>query len=133
MGKQLQGLSTGEIRSLIEEATAVLAEREAEERHLQEGREEQRDGQESARRGEGGRWLERELINCGNCRRCGDGGRHHGPYWYLYRYTGSRMTSRYVGRRLDAALAQELGKPELGDLTPEEAFPNSYPSPTSEE
>ena len=124
MSAQLDGLSTGEIRALIDEASAILAEREAEERRLLE--EEKR-----VNRGEGGSWLEHELVNCGNCPRCRAGGRHHGPYWYLYRYTGSRMVSRYIGRRLTKETAGELGKAEIVDLRPEDAFPDIYTERTS--
>ena len=119
MNAQLEGLSTGEIRALIEGANAILTELEAEERRLLAE-------QQRASRGEGGSWLEHELVNCGNCRRCADGGRHHGPYWYLYHYTGSRMVSRYIGRRLTEEAAEQFGRDELADLRPEEAFPDCY-------
>ena len=120
MNAQLEGLSAGEIRALIEEANAILTEREAEERRVQAE-------QKRAGRGEGGSWLEHELVNCGNCRRCADGGRHHGPYWYLYRYTGSRMVSSYLGRTLPEEMAHRLGREQIAGAKPEEAFPDSYP------
>lgn len=119
MNAQLEGLSTGEIRELIEEANAILTEREAEERRVQAE-------QKRVSRGEGGSWLEHELVNCGNCRRCADGDRHHGPYWYLYRYTGSRMVSTYVGRTLPQETAQRLGNDGIAGMTPEQAFPDAY-------
>lgn len=120
MDTQLERLSTREIRALIDEANAILTERDAEERRLLAE-------QKRAIRGEGGSWLEHELVNCGNCRRCADGGRHHGPYWYLYRYTGSRMVSSYVGRILPQEMAQGLDKGRIGGMKPEEAFPDTYP------
>lgn len=126
MSTQLEGLSTGEIQALISEARDILAHRESEEKRLVWGR-------EHAEAGEGGRWLEHELINCGNCPRCKAGGRHHGPYWYLYRYTGSKMVSSYVGRRLTGEVARSLQREDLADLRPEAAFPESYPEMVSKE
>lgn len=126
MEARLEGLSSGEIGALIEEANAILAELEAEERRrLAE--------QKGPGHGEGGSWLEHELVNCGNCKRCAEGGRHHAPYGYLYHYTGSKMVSRYPGRRLSEEMAGRLGKEELADRGPEDVFPESYPAGSTEE
>ena len=126
MNAQLERLSTGEIRALIDEANAILTERQTEERRLLAE-------QKRINRGEGGSWREHELVNCGNCKRCAEGGRHHGPYWYLGRYTGSRMVSRYSGRRLSEEMAGRLGREELADRRPEDVFPESYAAGSTEE
>lgn len=120
MYTQLEGLSTVEIEALIGEARSLLVHRHAEERRLQ-----RQDKQAS--RGEGGSWLEHELVSCGKCSRCLSGEKAHGPYWYVYRYTGSKMVSSYVGRKLSEDQARSMGKEELAALKPEEAFPGSYP------
>lgn len=119
MNAQLEGLSTGEIRALIDEAHEVLAHRNAADH-------EQRLQEKEANRGEGGSWLEHEMVSCGKCARCLSGERAHGPYWYLYRYTGARMVSSYIGRRLPEELASKFDRPDLVGFGPEEAFPDSY-------
>ncbi len=45
-----------------------------------------------------------ELVKCGKDRcRCANGGKLHGPYWYLYRHVGNRKYSKtYIGRELPA-------------------------------
>ena len=112
-------MTGAELRRLMAEAGEELRRREAE-----EGARRRRERAESA--GEGGRWLEHERVNCGRCKRCLEGGRHHGPYWYLYEYAGGKMRSRYVGRRLFADAACEIGRADLADRTPEEAYPEEY-------
>lgn len=126
MDQQLEGLSTGEIEALIAAAHDVLARRKAAEKD-QRRQQQQRAHEPEATLGEGGSWLEHELVSCGKCTRCLAGEKAHGPYWYLYRYTGSKMVSSYVGRRTPADLAQRLGQRQLADLKPEDAFPDKYP------
>lgn len=118
--EQLEGLSTGEIEALIDEARSILDDRRAEQKRL-------RWEKKRANAGEGGSWLEHELVSCGKCSRCLSGEKAHGPYWYVYRYTGSKMVSSYVGRKLSEDQARSMGKEELAALKPEEAFPGSYP------
>ena len=108
-----------ELRALMREARALLDEREREQRERR-----RRERIESA--GEGGSWLEHQLVNCGNCRRCQIGGYHHGPYWYLFTYTNGKMKSAYVGRRLKEEIAADAGYEEFTGLTPEEAYPEHY-------
>lgn len=117
--QDLQGMPAGELRRLIGEAREELRRREVEERSRR-----RRERAESA--GESGRWLEHERVNCGRCKRCVGGGRHHGPYWYLYEYRGGRMRSRYVGRRLFGDAAAQMGREDLAEMTPEEAYPEEY-------
>jgi hypothetical protein len=56
-----------------------------------------------------------QLIACGKrtCRRCGGTRYQHGPYWYAERWEYGRERGRvrtsYVGKRLPAELARELG------------------------
>lgn len=123
--RDLQEMSAGELRRLIEEAREELRGREAEERARR-----RRERAESL--GEGGRWLEHERVNCGRCKRCIEGGRHHGPYWYLYEYTGGKMRSRYVGRRLSGNVAGDMGREDLADKKPEEVYPEEYEEETSD-
>lgn len=46
-----------------------------------------------------------EKVKCGKkkckCRK----GDLHGPYWYSYHWNGKKMTSTYIGKRLDEAIA----------------------------
>ncbi len=117
--QDISGMTSVELRRLVSEAEEELRRRETEERARR-----RRERAESA--GEGGRWLEHEMVNCGRCKRCLEGGRHHGPYWYLYTYTGGKMRSRYVGRRLFADAASDVGREDLADMTPEEVYPELY-------
>lgn len=130
MEQQLEGLATEEIQALIAEAHAILTRRQAEEERVQH---EESENEPEVVRGEGGSWLEHELVSCGKCSRCVAGERPHGPYWYLYSYTGSRMKSRYVGRRLPEELARQIGKESLAGFKPEEAFPESWLTASSKE
>ena len=126
MNAQLEGLSTGEIRALIEDARDELSRRKTEEERL-------RQQEKESHRGEGGSWLEHELVSCGKCSRCLSGERAHGPYWYIYRYTGSKMISSYIGRKLPEEAARRISREALAGLRPEEAFPDSYPERPSKE
>ncbi len=117
--EQMQDMGAGELRGLIRDVGALLRQREIEEK-------ERRRRERIARLGEGGVWLEHELVNCGNCRRCQTGGYHHGPYWYLYEYTNGKMRSHYVGRRLKEEIAAKVGQEDLSCSTPEEAYPEAY-------
>lgn len=119
--RALEGMGTGELRALIREAGEVLRTKEVEEK-------ERLRNERIATLGEGGTWLEHQLVNCGNCRRCGIGGYHHGPYWYLYSYTNGKMKSAYVGRKLKEEIAADAGCEEFAGLTPEEAYPDDYES-----
>lgn len=118
--RNLNDMTGAEIRRLMADAGEELARRKVEEKARR-----RRERAESA--GEGGRWLEHERVNCGRCKRCLEGGRHHGPYWYLYTYSGGKMRSRYVGRRLFGDAAGELGREDLAERTPEEVYPELYP------
>jgi hypothetical protein len=46
-----------------------------------------------------------EKVKCGKkkckCRK----GNLHGPYWYSYHWNGKKITSAYIGKKLDEAIA----------------------------
>lgn len=48
--------------------------------------------------------LRQEMVKCGKpgCTRC-----PHGPYWYAYWREAGKVRSRYLGKQLPAATAQE--------------------------
>ena len=117
--EKIRKMGVEELRALIRDARVLLNEREREQRERR-----RRERIESA--GEGGAWLEHQLVNCGNCHRCKIGGYHHGPYWYLYRYTEGKMKGIYAGRKLKEEIAAEVGREEIADLTPEEVYPEEY-------
>lgn len=73
--------------------------------------------------GEGGRWLRFEYTNCGKCARCTAGLYVHGPYWYLYVYSGGKMRSTYLGRRMPEEAARAHGVPGLAGRRPEDVYP----------
>ena len=116
MTMDLDAMGNGELLSLKREIAAVLEGRRRKERERQ-----RQERAESA--GEGGRWLEFEHTNCGKCPRCAAGLYVHGPYWYLYEYTGGKMRSKYLGRSLTEGKAEEHGFPELAGLRPEDVHP----------
>lgn len=120
-GEQLTEMGMEELKDLIRDARTLLNEREREQR-------ERWRSERIESLGEGGAWLEHQLVNCGNCRRCQakPGGYHHGPYWYLYRYTDGKMKSIYAGRKLKEEIAVEAGHEEIAGLTPEEVYPEEY-------
>jgi hypothetical protein len=45
---------------------------------------------------------QRKRIRCGKrrCGKCGRNGNGHGPYWYAFWRDGSKVRSRYVGKKL---------------------------------
>ena len=85
--ERLREMGVEELRGVIRDARALLNEREREQR-------ERRRKERIESLGEGGSWLEHQLINCGNCRRCEIGGYRHGPYWYLFTYTNGKDEKR---------------------------------------
>lgn len=101
---------------LKRELEAVLEKRRREER-------ERRRRERGKSVGKGGRWLEYEHTNCGECPRYAAGLHIHGPYWYLCEYTGGKMRSRYVGRIFSEKAAEEHGLPDLVGLRPEDVYP----------
>ena len=119
IGEQMQNMGTGELRKLIRTAGELLRQKEIEEK-------ERRRKERIESLGEGGSWLEHQLVNCGNCQRCKLGGYHHGPYWYLYIYTNGKMKSIYAGRKLKEKIAAEVGREDFRGFTPEEAYPEHY-------
>lgn len=121
--RDLEAMGDGELLVLKHEIEGILESRRREARERR-----RRERVESL--GEGGRWLEHEKVNCGRCKKCAGGGRHHGPYWYLYEYTGGKMRSRYVGRRLFGEAAGAMGREDLADKRPEEVYPEEYAEPT---
>lgn len=101
--KELHEQSDRELRQTIHEAEQLLRER-AEERRRQEQR--ARDLRVM------GEYLNtNEYVNCGNCKKCQDGGKHHGPYCYLY-YRSTRaasgLTSKYIPKNRVEAERQRL-------------------------
>jgi hypothetical protein len=71
--ERMRKMGVEELRGLIREARALLDERERE--YRERWRKER-----TLSAGEGGVWLEHQLVNCGSCWRCQIGGYHHGPY-----------------------------------------------------
>lgn len=45
-----------------------------------------------------------EMIKCGKalCRKCADGQRGHGPYWYAYTHKDGKTTKKYIGKTAPA-------------------------------
>jgi hypothetical protein len=41
-----------------------------------------------------------EMVRCGQerCKKCSEGA-GHGPYWYLYRYSGGKVKKFYIGKK----------------------------------
>ncbi len=109
-------MGDGQLLSLKAEIEAILESRRREER-------ERRRREKAESLGEGGRWLEYEHTNCGKCPRCAAGLYVHGPYWYLYEYTGGRMKSKYIGRTLAESAAEEHDFPEHAGSRPEDIYP----------
>ena len=112
----LHAMGDADLLRLKYEVEAILEDRRREERERQ-----RRERAEAL--GEGGRWLEFEHTNCGKCPRCAAGLYVHGPYWYLYEYTGGKMRSRYVGRSFSEKAAEDHGFPELAGSRPEDVYP----------
>ena len=48
------------------------------------------------------------------------------PVSRSYAYTNGKMKSVYAGRKLKEEIAAAVGREELIDLTPEEAYPEDY-------
>lgn len=53
-----------------------------------------------------------ERVKCGKKKCKCTKGDLHGPYWYAYLWNGKKMTSSYIGKKLDAAIAAELESSE---------------------
>lgn len=49
-----------------------------------------------------------EKVKCGKKKCKCNKGHLHGPYWYAYHWNGKKLTSTYIGKKLDAAIAVEL-------------------------
>lgn len=45
-----------------------------------------------------------EMIKCGNprCKKCSDGQRGHGPYWYAYLHHAGKTKKKYIGKNAPA-------------------------------
>lgn len=114
--RDLEAMGDGELLELKHEIEGILESRRREER-------ERRRRERAESLGEGGVWLEWEHTNCGKCPRCAAGLYVHGPYWYEYRYTGGKMKSRYVGKRLSEDTAREHARPAWSGMAPEELHP----------
>jgi hypothetical protein len=49
-----------------------------------------------------------EKVKCGKKKcKCNEG-ILHGPYWYAYHWNGKKLTSTYIGKKLDEAIAVAL-------------------------
>ncbi|WP_199296446.1 DUF6788 family protein [Leptolyngbya sp. FACHB-711] len=46
-----------------------------------------------------------EGVKCGKKKCKCARGQLHGPYWYAYHWKGKKMTSTYIGKKLDEAIA----------------------------
>lgn len=110
MVEDLRRMGEERLLALVREIEAILTERRGGEVGEGAG-------------GEGGRWLRFEYTKCGKCSRCADGRYVHGPYWYLYEYTGGKMKSTYVGRRVTDGVASAHGAPGLAGKRPEDVYP----------
>jgi hypothetical protein len=42
-----------------------------------------------------------EMVRCGQerCKKCAEGAYGHGPYWYLYQYSGGKVRKSYIGKK----------------------------------
>ncbi len=91
--QDLEELSTEELQALVDRARRILAERK-----LEKGR--RLRVVDSFREGDARYLL--EYVKCGRassgkCRKCREG-EFHGPYWYSYTWTGTKMLSKYHGK-----------------------------------
>lgn len=74
-----------------------------------------------------------EMIACGKerCRRCVDGLKGHGPYWYAYWKDGDRTRKRYVGKQLDISTPTKTTKRKPSPKKKPPAAPTPRKKPTS--
>ncbi len=52
-----------------------------------------------------------EKVKCGKKKCKCSKGNLHGPYWYSYHWNGKKLTSSYIGKKLDEAIAVEVDHP----------------------
>ncbi|MBD3885209.1 hypothetical protein IFO70_26120 [Phormidium tenue FACHB-886] len=49
-----------------------------------------------------------EKVKCGKKKCKCTKGNLHGPYWYSYHWNGKKLTSSYIGKKLDEEAAAEI-------------------------
>jgi Family of unknown function (DUF6788) len=99
---QIGTAQTSELEALRDRIEAELARRELADRKPAPGCQVVEERPASAGT------LRLEMVKCGKdrCKKCGERGEGHGPYWYLYLRRNGKLTSCYIGKTIPEDIAK---------------------------